>query len=96
MPAGPAEPVPIVLTAPSSPRLSLAHPQPQADEVESSPDPDTAQPAEPQDPDQPQASTSYGGAEAGGGAGGLVRRQRSALRRYVESFDQETMLQMAR
>ncbi|KAL4420096.1 hypothetical protein ABPG77_000577 [Micractinium sp. CCAP 211/92] len=68
----------------------------QADEVESSPDPDTAQPAEPQDPDQPQASTSYGGAEAGGGAGGLVRRQRSALRRYVESFDQETMLQMAR
>lgn len=71
----------------------------QADEVGESSDPDSAQPAEPRDPDQPQTSTSYNSAaqtEAAGGVGGLVRRQKSALRRYVESFDQETMLQTAR
>ncbi|KAL4444366.1 hypothetical protein ABPG75_012103 [Micractinium tetrahymenae] len=72
----------------------------QADEVEESTDPDTAQPAEPLDADQAQPSTSYSGsggqAEGSGGGSGLVRRQKSALRRYVESFDQETMLQTAR
>lgn len=79
--------------------LALMCPAVQADEVGESSDPDSAQPAEPRDPDQPQTSTSYNSAaqtEAAGGVGGLVRRQKSALRRYVESFDQETMLQTAR
>lgn len=68
----------------------------QADEVEASADPDSAQPVEPQDPDQPSTSGGSGGAAAAGSGSGLVRRPKSALRRYVESFDQETMLQMAR
>ena len=64
----------------------------QADTVESSSDPDTAEPVAPASTD---ASTSSSSAQQQQQQG-LARRPKSALRRYVESFDQETMLETAR
>lgn len=57
-------------------------------------DPDAAEPLDPQE----EPSTSYSGGSAGSQQQreGLVRRPKSALRRYVESFDQETMMETAR
>lgn len=67
----------------------------QADDAESAADPDRAQPLEPRTAASgaSEPSTSYTSTPQGGG---LVRRNKSALRRYVESFDQETMLETAR
>lgn len=61
--------------------------------METSVDPDTAQPVEPRSQGEPSTSYSSSSAEQ---QAGLVRRPKSALRRYVESFDQETMMETAR
>jgi hypothetical protein len=66
-----------------------------ADEVEGSVDPDAAQPVEPRSEGEPSTSYSSSSSAAEQQAG-LARRPKSALRRYVESFDQETMMETAR
>ncbi len=81
------------------PRLLLCCVSPQADEVEGSVDPDAAQPLEPRSESEPSTSYSSSSSSGSGGAeqqAGLARRPKSALRRYVESFDQETMMETAR
>ena len=71
----------------------------QADEIDPSSDPDAAPPLDPTaaatTSQQPEASTSQQQQEQQPETG-LVAKQKSALRRYVESFDQETMLETAR
>lgn len=83
-------------------QLALRHPphppntpRPTSTQVDSDPsaDPDTASPL-PADESGP-ASTSYA-AGSGEQQAGLVRRGKSALRQYVESFDQATLVQTAR
>jgi len=69
--------------------------------VEGSVDPDAAQPLEPRSESEPSTSYSSSSSSSSGSGGaeqqaGLARRPKSALRRYVESFDQETMMETAR
>lgn len=56
-----------------------------ADGLDGSIDPDVAAPPEPEEPPQADNSNSA-----------LVKKQKGALRRYVESFDQEAMMATAR
>lgn len=86
---GAATPLTSTLTTVAVTRVPL-----QADELEGSVDPDAAQPVEPRGEGEP--STSYSSSSSGEQQAGLVRRPKSALRRYVESFDQETMMETAR
>ncbi len=68
-----------------------------ADDAESTDDPDAAPAAAAVDPDAPPPppSVDAGGAASGPGSA-LAPRGKSALRRYVESFDQAAMLATAR
>jgi len=59
-----------------------------ADAVEDSEDPDAAVPAEPEMADE--------SAQAASSSSALAKRPKGALRRYVESFDQDTMIATAR
>ena len=65
--------------------------------MEGSVDPDAAQPLEPPSGSgEPSTSYSSGSGSSAEQQAGLVQRPKSALRRYVESFDQETMMETAR
>ena len=72
----------------------------QADEIDHASDPDAAPPLDTAAASgishQPEASASQQQQQQQQPETGLVAKQKSALRKYVESFDQETMLETAR
>jgi hypothetical protein len=96
----PPSPIPIyTLSFHSQPIAHLEcplSPACQADALEEAEDPDSAPTPEPPAGEASAPSSSSSSSSSTQQEPGLVRRQKSALRRYVESFDQETMLETAR
>jgi hypothetical protein len=67
----------------------------QADSIDEADNPDYVPPGTVYDVQQPASSSSGGSGSAGSEDGALVRKEKSALRRYIERFDQATMVRWA-